>query len=326
MNNNIAPLAELQVFAAVAEQKSFTRAAHQLGSSTAAVSRVIRRLETRLGGKLLHRTTRSVGLTELGESLHMRTRAGIGELESALRDVRAEPGALSGKVRLTCAHTFGRHFVAPALVDFRILYPEIELDLQLDDELADLVTSGANVAIRGGHPRDERVLSRHLAPLPLYACGSPALLRRYRPTSASDFLQVPCVAFRFRRTHEMLAWEFVENGEHATLQPPSGLVVDDFDVALEAAIGGVAFAQLPGYIALPAIRKGELIPVLPRSVHASRSFTINCLRRSAEQPLRERLLIEHLLLQAKDESQFSLTKQELAKWSGGQVEIGRAHG
>jgi DNA-binding transcriptional LysR family regulator len=77
----------------------------------------------------------------------------------------------------------------------------------------------------------------------------------------------------------------------------------------------VGFAQLPGYIALPAIRTGALVPVLPQAAHASRSFTLNWLRRSGEQPLRERLLIEHLLLQAKDLSQFSLTKQELAKFA-----------
>jgi DNA-binding transcriptional LysR family regulator len=315
MDNNLPALNELHVFAAVADHRSFTAAARQLGSSTAAVSRVIRRLEARLGGRLLHRTTRSVGLTDLGESLHRRTRASIGVLEAALRDVGAEQSALPGKVRITCAHTFGRHFVAPALVDFRILYPEIEVDLQLDDEIADLVTSGANIAIRGGHPRDERVLSRHLAPLPLYTCAAPALLRRHRPTAPADFLQLPCIAFRFRRTREMLAWEFVDSGEHTVLHVPGGLVVDDFDVALEAALGAVGFAQLPGYVALPAIRAGRLVPVLPQTVRASRSFTINWLRRSAQQPVRERLLLEHLLLQAKDPAQFSLTKDELTKWS-----------
>lgn len=318
MSNNRGLLPHLRVFVLVAEKRSFTAAANELGASTAAVSRSIQRLESEIGWPLFRRTTRRVGLTPMGARLYEDCRESIRALQRAVQDVRAAESQPAGALRVSCAHTFGRRFVAPAVIDFRILYPEIQVELTLTDDLVDLVDGDCDVAIRGGRPRDARLISRALAPLPLYTCASPSLLQRYpAPRRVDELRHLPCIGFRFRSTRASLPWEFIEHGQRQTLQPSCDLWVDDMDVAYEAAIAGLGFAQLSGYVAVSAIRSGELIPVLPQSVDASRSFSIVYLNRRDVQPLRARLFIDHLLTCASDPGLFALSQAELLQYTAG---------
>ncbi len=316
MDNNQELLPDLRVFVAVVENNGFTAAAHQLGTSTAAISRAIRRLEVRLGGALLHRTTRRVGLTEMGARLYGQSHERLRELERALDDVKHSGSEPRGLLRVTCAHAFGRRIVAPAVIDFRILYPEIDVELSLSDDIADLVTSGFHVAIRGGRPTAGRHIARRLAPAPLYTCASPAFLRRYAPPRRpQDFRSMPCIGFRFRSTGQALAWEFVEDGQPLFVDVNSSLWVDDSEVACEAALAGLGFAQLPGYVVMEAIRAGQLVPVLPHTAATSRSFAMHYLHRSEQQPLRVRMFVEHLMSALSDTSKFQLTAAELRSFS-----------
>ena len=316
MDNNLELLPDLRVFVAVVENNGFTAAAHQLGTSTAAISRAIRRLETHLEGPLLHRTTRRVGLTDRGARLYGQSHSQLRELERAFDDVRNSGGEARGLLRVTCAQTFGRRVVAPAVMDFRILYPEIEIELNLGDDLTDLVTGSFHVAIRGGRPASGRHISRRLAPAPLYTCAAPALLRRHAmPLRADDFRSLPCIGLRMRSTGEKLAWEFAAAQGPLSLDVNARLWVDDTEVVLEAALAGLGFAQLPGYLAVPAIRSGKLVPVLPGTVATNRIFSIQYLHRSAQQPLRARLFVEHLLTALSDKSAFELTAAEIRRWS-----------
>jgi DNA-binding transcriptional LysR family regulator len=316
MDNNHGLLPDLRMFTCVVECQGFSAAARQLGTSTAAISRAIRRLEHALGGPLLHRTTRRIGLTEMGTQLHAQAHERLRELQRALDDVKSGGNQARGVLRVTAAQTFGRRFVSQAVFDFRILYPEIEVEFTLNDDITDLVSSGYHVAIRGGRPRSARVISRPLAPAPLYTCASPALLQRHAaPQRVEQFRDLPCIGFRFRHSCERLAWEFVEDDRQRTVDVKPGLWVDDTEVACEAALAGLGFAQLPGYMALAAIRAGRLVPVLPQTADTSRAFSVVYLHRSDLQPLRERLFVEHLLLSMSDRSDFELTSQELGHWS-----------
>ncbi|HET8668790.1 MAG TPA: LysR family transcriptional regulator [Terriglobales bacterium] len=316
MDNNLELLPDLRVFVAVVENNGFTAAANQLGTSTAAISRAIRRLEERLGGPILHRTTRRVGLTERGTRLYAQSHERLRELQRALDDVKSSGSEPRGLLRVTCAQTFGRRVIAPAIIDFRILYPDIEVELNLSDEIADLMTGGFHIAIRGGRPTTGRHIARRLAPAPLYTCASPALLRRYAPPNrAEDFRALPCIGFRFRSTGEKLAWEFIEDGHPLSVDVNAGLWVDDNEVARDAALAGLGFAQLPGYIATEAIRAGRLVPILLHTVAANRSFSVQYLHRSEQQPLRARLFVDHLLSAMSDTSSFQLTAAELKHWS-----------
>lgn len=317
MDINPGLLPDLSVFNLVVETSSFTAAGKQLGTSTAAISRAIRRLERELGGPLLHRTTRRVGLTEMGARLYGQSHDRLRELQRALDDVKNSGTEARGLVRVTSAQSFGRRFVMQAVIDFRILYPDIDVELNLSDDIADLVTSGFHVAIRGGRPSTERHIARRLASAPLYICAAPALLQRCAlPRRPEDFRALPCIGFRFRSTGEKLAWEFVEDGRHLTVDIKSGLWVNDTEAACEAALAGLGFAQLPGYVVLDSIRAGRLVPVLPHTAAASRSFSVVYLGRSEQQPLRFRLFVDHLLASASDSSRFQLTAAELRRWSG----------
>lgn len=317
MDINPGLLPDLGVFTLVVENSSFTAAAKHLGTSTAAISRAIRRLERELGGPLLHRTTRRVGLTEMGARLYGQSHERLRELQHALDDVKNSGTEARGLLRVTSAQSFGRCFVMQAVIDFRILYPEIDVELTLSDDIADLVTSGFHVAIRGGRPSTGRHIARRLAPAPLYTCAAPALLQRcVAPRRPEDFRALPCIGFRFRSTGERLAWEFAEDGRLLTVDVKSGLWVDDTEAACEAALAGLGFAQLPGYAVLDAIRAGRLVPVLPHTATASRSFSVVYLNRSEQQPLRIRLFVDHLLASASDSSRFQLTAAELRQWSG----------
>jgi DNA-binding transcriptional LysR family regulator len=322
MDNNHELLPDLQVFAYVVQNSSFTATAKQLGTSTGAISRAIRRLELELGGPLLHRTTRRVGLTEMGSRLYDQSQERLRELQHALDDVKNSGAEPRGLLRVTSAQTFGRRFLTQAVIDFRILYPEIAIELTLSDDIADLVSSGYHVAVRGGRPRNARLISRPLAPAPLYTCASPSLLQRYpSPQHAEDFARLPCIGFRFRSTGDKLAWEFFEDGRHLTVDVESGLWVDDMEVACEAATAGLGFAQLTGYVAVDAIRAGRLIPVLPRSAPTGRSFSVVYLNRSEVQPLRDRLFVEHLMVSASDPTPFELTAVELQHWSAWNAQL-----
>lgn len=325
MDNNHGLLPDLRVFTAVVENSSFTAAARELGTSNAAISRAIRRLERELGGPLLHRTTRRVGLTEMGSRLYVQSHERLRDLQRALDDVKNSGTEARGLLRVTSAQTFGRRFVAQAVIDFRILYPEIDVDLTLSDDIADLVTSGFHVAIRGGRPRTGRHISRPLAPAPLYTCASPAFLQRFRaPQRAEDFRGLPCIGYRLRSTGEKVAWDFFEDGRHVTIDVSAGLWVDDNEVACEAAQAGLGFAQLPGYLAVEAIRAGRLVAVRPHTAAATRSFSVVYLNRTERQPLRDRLFIEHLLVSASDPTAFRLTAAELEQWSGPDAQLATA--
>ena len=326
MDNNHDLLPDLRVFTSVVEHSSFTGAAKQLGTSTAVISRAIRRLEQELGGPLLHRTTRRVGLTEMGSRLYGQSHERLRELERALDDVKNSGAEARGLLRVTCAQTFGRRFVTRAVIDFRILYPEIDVELTLSDDLADLVASGFHIAIRGGQPSTGRHIARPLAPAPLYTCAAPEVLKRFAaPRRPEDFRALPCIGFRFRSTGEKLAWKFFEDGQHVILDVKSGLWFDDTEVVCEAALAGLGFAQLPGYVALDAIREGRLIPVLAHTAATDRSFSVVHLNRSDKQPLRDRLFVEHLLMSASDKSRFQFTAAELKQWAGKSAPPARAN-
>jgi LysR family transcriptional regulator for bpeEF and oprC len=312
MDNNLDLLADLRVFACVVEHSSFTRAARLLNTSTAAISRAVRRLEEAVGVQLLNRTTRRVGVTEMGSELFRRSQGGLRQLQQAIAEVKSSRTEARGLLRVTSSLTFGRRFVAPAVIDFRLLYPDIEVELSLNDGVVDLVESGFDIAVRGGHPNDARLISRKLAPLPMYTCASPAFLRRQKvPRTPEDLREVDCVRFRFRSSSQQLAWEFAEGAKRYALEVQGPLYVDDIEAACEAAVAGLGFVQLPGYVALPSIREGKLVPVLLDYLDASRLFAVTYLNRSEMQPLRDTLFVKHLSVCLSDPEAFTLTAKEL---------------
>ena len=312
MDNNHELLPHLRVFCMVVEHRSFTSVANILDSTTSQISRRVKWLETQLGVQLLNRTTRTVGTTDEGAALYQRCRSGLDQLQSALVAVKQSRTEAGGLLRVTSSVAFGRRFVAPVVSMFRKRYPAVEVDLSLTDDIVDLVESGIDIAIRGGIPDDSRLIVRDLAPLPMYVCASPSYLAaRGTPDTPTELAAHMCIRYRFRSSRRVMDWEFARSEEHYSIPVSGPLCIDDIESVCDAAIAGEGLAQLPGYIAVAAIRSGALIPVLLDHLDVSRRFSLTYVNRSELQPLRDNLFVAELSSALRDKRQFALSHEEL---------------
>ena len=182
------------IFAAVAEQRSFSAAARELGLSKATVSKAVTRLEAQLGATLFHRTSRSVSLTETGRALAPRAQRILDEAVCAEEEASDAASAPKGRVRLAAPMTFGLQQIAPAMADFLALYPDITVDLCLDDRRIDLVEQGFDVALRIAQLPDSSLRARRLAPIRTHVVASPAYLEAHgRPDHPAQLAEHRCL-------------------------------------------------------------------------------------------------------------------------------------
>lgn len=245
-------------FTAVAEQASFSAAAKRLGLSTSAVSREIARLEDRLQTRLLNRTTRRVELTDAGRDFLARSRRLIDERDEALAAIQPDDSAPRGLLRMTCSVSYGERFVAPAVNAFARAYPELSIELDLDNRLRDLVGDGYDLAIRFGHLTDSRLIARRLTSRRLILCAAPAYLeRRGAPRALSEL-----------PAHDLLTgstehWRFSEAGREITFRPQGRWRCNSGAAVLDAALQGMGLCQLPDFYVAEPLANGDLIAVLP---------------------------------------------------------------
>ncbi len=287
------PYEELAAFAAVVDAGSFTGAAQRLGQSKAAVSDQVRRLEARLGARLLNRTTRRVSVTEAGAACHAHCVRMRQEAEAATRiaeSLHAEP---TGRLRLTAPQTFGPMHVAPALASFAARYPRLEIELRVATERADLIGGGLDLAIRVGALPDSRLVARRIGLTRRLLVASPDYLEaRGAPGTAAE---IPA--------HDTLVFQPLTPGSEWTISDPNGrarrvplrprLLSDAGETLLEAARAGMGIAYMPDWMAHGLLATGDLRVVLPgwgrpaapiHAVHAS----------AGQPPAKVRLFIEHL--------------------------------
>jgi DNA-binding transcriptional LysR family regulator len=256
------PLADIAVFVRVVEHGSFTAAAEALELSKAAVSKAVTRLEQRLGARLLHRTTRRLALTEAGETLHGRGAAALAELVEAENDVAQLTGAPRGLLRVSAPTYLGSVRLAPALKDFRARYPDVTLDLHLDDRLVDLVRERFDVAVRIAPSLDPSLVARRLATCPLIFVAAPSYLRRHgAPRVPADLA-----------AHEGLGYSLTKMPNRWRMREPRGRWVEvsmkstlrsnnDF-VLRQAAVDGLGLAMFPDFFVERELADGRLVPVL----------------------------------------------------------------
>lgn len=256
-------LVGLTAFVRTAEAGSYAAAARLLGLSPSAVSKSVARLEARLGVSLLNRTTRSLGLTPEGETLHARCSRLLGDLagiEAAAAATRSEP---AGRLVIAAPLALGRLVLAPALGRFRERYPAVELELRLSDTYADPVRDGVDVSLRVGDLADTSLVARRLAPHRLAVCAAPAYLARHGcPERPDDLLRHACVGYRSARTGRSFRWPFRVDGRQVEVSPPVVAVTDDGEALAELAAAGVGIASVATYIAAPHVRVGRLVPLL----------------------------------------------------------------
>jgi DNA-binding transcriptional LysR family regulator len=188
---------------------------------------------------------------------------------------------------------FGRQIVAPLLADFRARYPEITLDLLLDDRPTDFTTDRVDVAIRDGQLEDSQIVAKRLVPMQMLVCASPAYLRRYgAPQSVDDLAQHTCINFR-TASGRIADWEFNVDGQRRKLAPPSICTFNDVGLVLQSVLDGVGMAQLAGYQVADHLREGRLVPCLETYAPDDRGHYLCYLSRQ-HLPARIRVFIDYM--------------------------------
>ncbi|MCF3638560.1 LysR family transcriptional regulator [Rhizobium sp. TRM95111] len=255
---------EMEVFAAAAELKSFSAAGRRLGLSPSAVSKLVTRIEDRLGTRLLVRSTRTLELTPEGELYLERARrilAEIAETERIVADgARATP---RGPLRVNASVGFGERYILPLAPAFLALYPEIELDLTLTDGLIDVVGERADVAVRHGPMRDSSLKARKLMESRQVVMASPAYLARHgTPRTPADLAGHNCIRFNFRRSID--EWSFLPPGGTAVeRRPVSGnLLVSSGSIIRQLCLAGIGIGRVGRFHVEPDIAAGALVPLL----------------------------------------------------------------
>jgi DNA-binding transcriptional LysR family regulator len=253
----------LALFAKVAEERSYARAARAAGVSVATVSRAVSRLEERLGGRLFNRTSRQLALTEFG----LRVVAGAARsyreaeaAEDAARELSSQP---RGKVRLAVPMSFGLRWVAPLLPELFRLYPEIAVDLHLSDATVDLVGEGFDAALRIAAMPDSSLVARRLRSITLMIVAAPTYIAQHGQPAHPDELRAEhCFGYAYRARQGV--WRFAdERGEEATVVPDGLLQVTNVDALLPSLLAGIGVAELPDFIAAEYLANGSLLALLP---------------------------------------------------------------
>ncbi|MCA6100339.1 LysR family transcriptional regulator [Bradyrhizobium australafricanum] len=253
----------VEAFLAVAQHRSFRRAAAELGVTPSAISQAVRALEARLGAVLFIRTTRSVGLTDAGERFLARARPAFEELVAASGAARELGQKPAGLLRLTVPRSVVPILLEPLIASFCKAYPEIEVELAASEELVDLAAGGFDAGIRMGQfINPDMVAVRLTKPFPYAIVGSPDYLaRRGRPKRPDDLRAHACL--RLRRSNGGLApWSLNDNGRSIELTVSGSFIGHDFPTLVGAAIEGVGLAQVPAPLISGAVREKKLVRVL----------------------------------------------------------------
>jgi DNA-binding transcriptional LysR family regulator len=253
----------VEAFLSVAEQRSFRKAAAQLGVTPSAISQAIRTLEARVGAALFIRTTRSVGLTEAGDRFLSRAKPAFEELVAAsevARDLGQRP---AGLLRLTVPRSVVPIVLEPLIASFCAEYPEVEVEIAASEEMVDLAAGGFDAGVRMGQFIAADMIAVRLSqPFRFIIVGTPAYLARCgKPERPDDLRQHACL--RLRRSNGAIApWSLNDNNRTIEIAVSGPLIANDFPTMLGAAVEGVGLAQVPAPIATGLIKAGTLVQVL----------------------------------------------------------------
>lgn len=285
MNN----LADLDIFARVVTAGSMSAAGRELGFSPAVISKRIRRLEERLGTRLLQRTTRQIAMTEAGQGFYERVVAILASAEEAEAWVARRSSAARGLLRVSAPTSFGRLHIAPHLRGFLETHPELTVELVLSDAFVDIVGDGFDVAVRIADLQDSSLVARRLAPNHRILCAAPRYIAAHgSPGSTADLARHRLLA------HHADQWRLEGPDGPVTVRVDSPLRTNSSEVVREAVIAGVGIALRSTWDVGPELRAGTLVRLLP-GLGGSRKTAIHAVypsRRHLAQKVR--VFIDHL--------------------------------
>jgi len=256
--------AQLRAFLAVAGSLSFSRAADALGVSPSALSQMVRAFEQSVGVRLLNRTTRSVALTEAGETLYRRLVPAVADLGAAIEDIGHYRDRPAGLVRVHSFRSAAAIYLDPILAGFANAYPDVTLDITLDDSVADLVTGRYDAALRIGEVIERDMIAVRLGPdIRQIAVAAPAYVDRFGlPATPRELVEHRCIRWRWPGRSGTYHWEFWEKGAWFEVAVDGPLIVNDKETALRAALDGVGIAFMSDWRVAEAIARGFLVPML----------------------------------------------------------------
>ncbi len=251
------------IFAEVARLGSFTAAAHELALSKPTISKAISRLEQSLGTVLFHRTSRKISLSTAGKSLLQHAQRIALDGEAAMEAARDTIHLLNGRVRLAAPLSYGLSHLAPVIADFMCAYPEITVDLQLNDARVDLINDGFDCAIRIGALPDSSLRAIKLRKMQGYFIAAPSYLeRRGRPKIPADLSDHDCFIYSNMLTPEV--WPVTDQkGQTTNVRPKGRFQSNNGDVMLPALIAGRGIGYLPDFLCRKALDAGDLVNILP---------------------------------------------------------------
>jgi len=253
-----------RVFARVVEAASFTRAADTLGLPRSSVSAAVQELETRVGARLLHRTTRRVVPTQDGEAFYERCTRLISDVEDAESLFRQSARQPVGRLRVDVPGRIGRLIIAPALPDFFALYPDIEIELGVTDRAVNLVEENLDCVLRVGPLSDSGLIARPLGHLPMINVASPSYLARHgTPVSPKDLGGHAAVKYASPSSGRIDDWEWCENGEVRRHPLHGRVTVNSAEAYIACALAGLGLIQIPAYDVRSHLDAGELVAVMP---------------------------------------------------------------
>jgi len=261
-------LTRMRTFVEVVDAGGFSAAARKMGRSKALISKYVRELEDELGARLLNRTTRTLSLTEVGQSYARDATEilqRIEDLQSSIGDAHAAP---RGRLKVSAPRTFGDGDLGRAIMEFVVSEPEISLELHLEDRFVDLVDEGFDVAIRISTLTDSSLIARRLASFRIVICASPEVIAEHGlPLHPDDMVGKPCVidsnvAYRTN-------WPFLIDGERVSIPVKGRVEVDSPNAARQAALAGLGFAVVPYLVVRDEVEAGALQVVLSEFEPAS---------------------------------------------------------
>lgn len=308
-------LRAIATFAKAVELGSIRRAAFAQGVTPQAASQAIAQLEQHLGVRLLHRTTRSLALTEEGQHFLENTQPALAALDRALVLAREAKEDIAGPLRIMGPKSSFASILMPLLDDFCRAYPGIQPDVQLDDSIGNWVQDRMDIGFRIGVSLDEGVIGRQLFPVQMIVCAAPDYLARHgAPATLDDLASHRCSVFRHPATGKIAPWYLVVDGkvEHRHMSP--AFSTNDTELELQAVLAGQVIGQLANFSAAPHLRSGRLVPVL--LPHMSSHIGVHIYYGSrTSQPKRVRAFLDLAVSRLLDCPNYVLSSNELLEAS-----------
>lgn len=255
--------ADLSAFLAIARHRSFRKAAVELGVTASALSHALRNLEERLGLRLLNRTTRSVAPTEAGQRLFERVMPAFRDIDDAIEDLNAFRGAPAGTLRINAAPIAARIVLLPLVTRFIAAFPDIHVEIDLNNAMVDVIAEGCDAGIRFGETIAGDMIAVPIGPRQRTAIiAAPEYFHRHPvPREPRDLLQLPCIRYRFS-SGIFYRWEFERGGTELEIEVDGPITLSEQDLMIDAALAGSGIAYVFESLAAPHLEAGRLMRVL----------------------------------------------------------------